>query len=157
MTASSADLVYRGCTGFAILSAGFAAGFFLKSWLRAPSHSVGSTSAKSKVLKGDSVVDLIGNTPLIRIKSLSEATGCEIYGKAEFTNPGGSVKDRVALQVSKGKSPQQRKARLIPHLFLLLCCILPHSLKHACLLFFSSLDYGGGTWQWTTSTWRNHL
>lgn len=39
----------------------------------------------------------IGNTPLIRIRSLSEATGCEILGKAEFLNPGGSVKDRAAL------------------------------------------------------------
>ena len=39
----------------------------------------------------------IGNTPLIRIKALSEATGCEILGKAEFMNPGGSVKDRAAL------------------------------------------------------------
>lgn len=39
----------------------------------------------------------IGNTPLIKIKSLSEKTGCEILGKAEFMNPGGSVKDRAAL------------------------------------------------------------
>lgn len=39
----------------------------------------------------------VGNTPLIRIKSLSEETGCEILGKAEFLNPGGSVKDRAAL------------------------------------------------------------
>ena len=41
-------------------------------------------------------VAAIGNTPLIRINSLSEATGCEILGKAEFMNPGGSVKDRAA-------------------------------------------------------------
>lgn len=41
----------------------------------------------------------VGNTPLIRIRSLSEATGCEVLGKAEFLNPGGSVKDRVALGV----------------------------------------------------------
>lgn len=41
-------------------------------------------------------VDAIGNTPLIRINSLSDATGCEILGKAEFLNPGGSVKDRAA-------------------------------------------------------------
>lgn len=41
----------------------------------------------------------IGRTPLIRIKSLSEATGCEILGKAEFMNPGGSVKDRAALGI----------------------------------------------------------
>ena len=41
--------------------------------------------------------ETIGNTPLIRITSLSEETGCEILGKAEFLNPGGSVKDRAAL------------------------------------------------------------
>jgi len=39
----------------------------------------------------------IGNTPLIRLRMASEATGCEIYGKAEFLNPGGSIKDRAAL------------------------------------------------------------
>ncbi|MBD2187449.1 cysteine synthase A [Pseudanabaena mucicola] len=39
----------------------------------------------------------VGNTPLIKIESLSEATGCTILGKAEFLNPGGSVKDRAAL------------------------------------------------------------
>lgn len=39
----------------------------------------------------------VGNTPLIRLAGLSEATGCEILGKAEFLNPGGSVKDRAAL------------------------------------------------------------
>lgn len=39
----------------------------------------------------------IGNTPLIRLKHLSAATGCEVLGKAEFQNPGGSVKDRAAL------------------------------------------------------------
>ncbi len=43
-----------------------------------------------------SVVDAIGNTPLIRLKRASETTGCEIYGKAEFLNPGQSVKDRPA-------------------------------------------------------------
>ena len=46
-----------------------------------------------------SVVDLIGNTPLIRLKGASEATGCEIYGKAEFLNPGQSIKDRAALWI----------------------------------------------------------
>ncbi|WP_375287549.1 cysteine synthase A [Sphingomonas sp.] len=40
---------------------------------------------------------LIGNTPLVRLKGPSEATGCEIYGKCEFANPGASVKDRAAL------------------------------------------------------------
>ena len=43
-----------------------------------------------------SVVDAIGNTPLIRLRRVSELTGCEIYGKAEFMNPGQSVKDRPA-------------------------------------------------------------
>ena len=42
-------------------------------------------------------IESIGNTPLLYLKSLSEITGCEIYGKAEFMNPGGSVKDRAAL------------------------------------------------------------
>jgi cysteine synthase A len=41
----------------------------------------------------------IGNTPLIRLNSFSEETGCEILGKAEFLNPGGSVKDRAALYI----------------------------------------------------------
>ena len=41
----------------------------------------------------------IGNTPLIRLKKASEMTGCEILGKAEFMNPGQSVKDRAALYI----------------------------------------------------------
>ncbi len=45
----------------------------------------------------NSVVDAIGNTPLIRLKRASEETGCEILGKAEFMNPGQSVKDRAGL------------------------------------------------------------
>ncbi|TGQ47692.1 MULTISPECIES: cysteine synthase A [unclassified Mesorhizobium] len=44
-----------------------------------------------------SVIDVIGNTPLIRLNKASEETGCEILGKAEFMNPGQSVKDRAAL------------------------------------------------------------
>ncbi len=44
----------------------------------------------------------IGNTPLIRLRRASEATGCEILGKAEFMNPGGSVKDRAALAILQG-------------------------------------------------------
>lgn len=45
----------------------------------------------------DGFSDAVGNTPLIRLKKASELTGCEILGKAEFLNPGGSVKDRAAL------------------------------------------------------------
>ena len=43
--------------------------------------------------------DAVGNTPLIRLREVSEATGCEILGKAEFLNPGSSVKDRTALYI----------------------------------------------------------
>ncbi|MGD2132909.1 MAG: cysteine synthase A [Maricaulaceae bacterium] len=46
-----------------------------------------------------SVIDLIGNTPLLRLRAASEATGCEILGKCEFLNPGQSVKDRAALGI----------------------------------------------------------
>ncbi len=42
---------------------------------------------------------IIGNTPLLHLRKVSEATGCHIYGKAEFMNPGGSVKDRTALGI----------------------------------------------------------
>lgn len=45
------------------------------------------------------VIDLIGGTPLVRLHAASEATGCEILGKAEFLNPGQSVKDRAALGI----------------------------------------------------------
>lgn len=51
------------------------------------------------MLKAHSVVNAIGRTPLIRLKRVSEETGCEIWGKAEFMNPGGSVKDRAALGI----------------------------------------------------------
>ena len=44
-------------------------------------------------------IGTVGNTPLIRLNSFSEETGCEILGKAEFLNPGGSVKDRAALRI----------------------------------------------------------
>ena len=46
-----------------------------------------------------SVIDAIGNTPLIKLHHASEATGCTILGKAEFMNPGGSVKDRAGLAI----------------------------------------------------------
>ena len=45
--------------------------------------------------------DAVGKTPLIRLKAASEATGCDIYGKAEFLNPGQSVQDRAALYTIK--------------------------------------------------------
>ncbi len=51
-------------------------------------------------------VESIGNTPLIRLNAASEATGCEILGKAEFLNPGGSVKDRAAWGIIKDAEEQ---------------------------------------------------
>jgi len=49
----------------------------------------------------DNFISSIGNTPLIKLRAASEITGCNIYGKAEFMNPGGSVKDRAALALIK--------------------------------------------------------
>ena len=48
-------------------------------------------------MDANSILNQIGNTPLIRLKQASELTGCSIYGKAEYFNPGESVKDRAAL------------------------------------------------------------
>lgn len=50
-------------------------------------------------MKTGGMRSVVGETPLIRLKTLSDWTGCEIYGKAEFMNPGGSVKDRAALGI----------------------------------------------------------
>jgi len=55
----------------------------------------------------NSFIEGIGNTPLIKLKSASEITGCNIYGKAEYLNPGGSVKDRAALALIK--NAQEKK------------------------------------------------
>ncbi|MEM6426869.1 MAG: cysteine synthase A [Cyanobacteria bacterium P01_D01_bin.128] len=56
-------------------------------------------------------VGTVGNTPLIRLNSFSEETGCEILGKAEFLNPGGSVKDRAALYIIE---QAEKEGRLKP-------------------------------------------
>lgn len=53
-----------------------------------------------------STLDLIGNTPLVRLKGPSDATGCDIYGKCEFANPGASVKDRAALFIVRDAEQQ---------------------------------------------------
>ena len=63
--------------------------------------TTGSAAADGAVSTrwADGLVGAIGSTPLIRLKRVSEATGCTILGKAEFMNPGGSVKDRAALAI----------------------------------------------------------
>ena len=58
-----------------------------------------------------SVIDLIGHTPLVRLNRLSDETGCEILGKAEFMNPGQSVKDRAALYIIRDA---ERRGHLRP-------------------------------------------
>ncbi|KAI4307876.1 hypothetical protein L6164_031006 [Bauhinia variegata] len=70
---------------------------FLVSEYRSKSKIPSKKIRLKKSKKG--LIDAIGNTPLIRINSLSDATGCEILGKCEFLNPGGSVKDRVAVKI----------------------------------------------------------
>src|SRR5258708_6783115 len=60
----------------------------------------------------DGFTDSIGNTPLIRLRRLSEQTGCEILGKAEFMNPGGSVRDRAAKWIVLDA---ERRGILKPH------------------------------------------
>ncbi|MEM6460962.1 MAG: cysteine synthase A [Pseudomonadota bacterium] len=55
-----------------------------------------------------SVLDVIGNTPLIKLKHVSELTGCTILGKAEFLNPGQSVKDRAALFIVRDAEKNDR-------------------------------------------------
>ena len=56
----------------------------------------------------DGFLGMIGNTPLVRLERASEATGCEILGKAEFLNPGGSVKDRAAIAIVRDAEKQGR-------------------------------------------------
>ena len=52
-------------------------------------------------MENNSILSQIGNTPLVRLKQASELTGCNIYGKAEYFNPGESVKDRAAYFIVK--------------------------------------------------------
>ena len=52
-------------------------------------------------METNTVISQIGNTPLVRLKQASELTGCNIYGKAEYMNPGESIKDRAALFIVK--------------------------------------------------------
>ncbi|PVH86566.1 cysteine synthase [Cadophora sp. DSE1049] len=64
----------------------------------ANAYGIGVSKAQG-IVKG--LTGAIGNTPLIRLNHISDVTGCEVLGKAEFMNPGGSIKDRAALYVVK--------------------------------------------------------
>ncbi|KAM5530530.1 hypothetical protein V8D89_015807 [Ganoderma adspersum] len=101
-TGSSAkQLLYGVLVGFALsLTTSSVNNYFQE---RRRKNAASSFEPRPIELRSDEVVDgvagLIGNTPLVRINSLSNALGVEILGKAEFMNPGGSVKDRVALRM----------------------------------------------------------
>lgn len=74
---------------------------FTTSAMASSSTAALSPVAAAHMRPVNGFVGAIGNTPLIRLNKLSERTGCEILGKAEFMEPGGSVKDRAALYVVK--------------------------------------------------------
>ncbi|MDC0651860.1 cysteine synthase A [Alphaproteobacteria bacterium] len=61
----------------------------------------------------DNIIDLVGNTPLIKLKKASEITGCNILGKAEFLNPGQSIKDRAALNMILNAEKEKTGNKLI--------------------------------------------
>ena len=61
--------------------------------------STEQSKAQSMSIASPTIASLIGNTPLVHLKALSARTGCTVLAKAEFLNPGGSIKDRVALQI----------------------------------------------------------
>lgn len=93
-------------------------GVYLSSLLSSNNEDVHSKSAHASVRElrspnaiKTSVLDCIGNTPLIELHSLSRATGCRILVKAEHMNPGGSVKDRPALRIVESA---EREGRLLP-------------------------------------------
>ncbi|RKP13551.1 transmembrane protein [Piptocephalis cylindrospora] len=82
-------------------------------WRKPEGHGVPRVTPTilAQPLIADSVCDLVGHTPLVRIHSLSEATGCDILAKAEFLNPAGSTKDRVALAMIQ---EAEKKGKLVP-------------------------------------------
>ncbi|WOH00179.1 hypothetical protein DCAR_0519537 [Daucus carota subsp. sativus] len=90
MTTSAAVTTAAAASSIALLA------YFLSKFYNS-NHSSASSSSENELKNG--LIEAIGNTPLIRINSLSQATGCQILGKAEFLNPGGSVKDRVAVKI----------------------------------------------------------
>ncbi|KOS15029.1 cysteine synthase [Malassezia pachydermatis] len=108
-----------GALAFARLHKALAVAYMRRKLRRAP-HKAPEEDDEFEPIqlrRNDSVATgidgLIGNTPLLRIKSLSDLTGCEILGKAEFLNPGGSPKDRVALQIIQ---EAEESGELVPNM-----------------------------------------
>ncbi|OWZ26431.1 cysteine synthase A [Cryptococcus neoformans] len=102
------DLVWGIILGITVSLSSTSAALILQEWRR--KRAIQRIPPRPIELRSDEIVSgvtgLIGNTPLIRINSLSDALGVEILGKAEFLNPGGSVKDRVALQIIEDAEAQ---------------------------------------------------
>ncbi|MFT8736531.1 MAG: cysteine synthase A [Zymomonas mobilis] len=65
-----------------------------------------NTASSSAPKKAENILSMIGNTALVRLQGPSELTGCNIYAKCEFTNPGGSIKDRAALSIIEDAEAQ---------------------------------------------------
>ncbi|ODO06368.1 cysteine synthase A [Cryptococcus wingfieldii CBS 7118] len=95
------DVVWGIVLGITVSLSSTSAALIVQDWRR--KRAMRRIPPRPIELRSDEIVPgtigLIGNTPLMRINSLSDALGVEIMGKAEFLNPGGSVKDRVALQI----------------------------------------------------------
>src|SRR4029079_1321386 len=80
-----------------------------------PSFILRAPDIRTPMQISDGIVEAIGNTPLVKLKKASETTGCTILGKAEFMNPGQSVKDRAALFIIEDavRKGQLRKGGVI--------------------------------------------
>ena len=85
----------------------------------------------------DNLIQGIGNTPLIKLRAASEITGCNIYGKAEFMNASGSVKDRAALALIRDA---EEKINKFPEVIKDLITELNEDIRHL-LLFCSHNQY----------------
>ncbi|GFZ42698.1 cysteine synthase [Saitozyma sp. JCM 24511] len=97
----SRDLIIGLVVGITFSLSSTSLALLVQQWRR--KRAIARIPPRPIELRSDEIVDgvtgLIGNTPLLRINSLSDALGVEILGKCEYLNPGGSVKDRVALQI----------------------------------------------------------
>ena len=82
-----------------IWKSGQAVGMVIQHYVLPPIRAEEQTKVRDNQMTNRDFSELIGNTPLIRLNRLSDLTGCEILGKAEFMNPGGSVKDRAAKAI----------------------------------------------------------
>ncbi|KAH9455415.1 hypothetical protein MJO29_012195 [Puccinia striiformis f. sp. tritici] len=86
--------------------------FLFRPFFKSRSHPVRPGKPTTKTEVANNLTHLIGNTPLLRINCLSELTGVEILAKCEFLNPGGSIKDRIALQII---SEAEKAGKITPY------------------------------------------